>query len=161
MQPLTPCLWFDGQAEEAARYYVSIFKDSKLGGIVRYGAAAAAVSGRPPGSVMTVSFELDGREFMALNGGPTYRFTPAISFMVGCETQPELDALWEQLSRGGELMDCGWLTDKYGVTWQIMPRSLDRMLQDPDTAKVDRVMEALLRMKKLDIAALEKTYAHP
>lgn len=110
---------------------------------------------------MTVSFELDGREFMALNGGPTYRFTPAISFMVGCETQPELDALWEQLSRGGELMDCGWLTDKYGVTWQIMPRSLDRMLQDPDTAKVDRVMEALLRMKKLDIAALEKTYAHP
>lgn len=161
MQSMTPCLWFDGQAEEAARYYVSIFKDSKLGRVVRYGAATAAVSGKSPGSVMTVSFELDGREFMALNGGPTYRFTPAISFMVGCETQPELDALWEQLSRGGELMDCGWLTDKYGVTWQIMPRSLDRMLQDPDTAKVDRVMEALLRMKKLDIAALEKTYAHP
>jgi predicted 3-demethylubiquinone-9 3-methyltransferase (glyoxalase superfamily) len=161
MQTMTPCLWFDGQAEEAARFYVSIFKNSKLGAIVRYGAAAAAVSGQPPGSVMTVSFELEGREFLALNGGPTYRFTPAISFMVGCETQPELDALWDRLSRGGELMDCGWLTDQFGVAWQIIPRSLDRMMQDPDSQKVDRVMDALLRMKKLDIATLEAAYAHP
>ena len=158
MKTMTPCLWFDGQAEEAARFYVSIFADAKLGCVARYGEAAAQASGRPLGSVMTVMFTLEGRDFLALNGGPAYRFTPAISFMVGCETQAELDELWEQLSRGGELMDCGWLTDKYGVTWQIIPRALERMLQDPDAARVDRVMQALIRMKKLDLETLNQAY---
>ena len=161
MQSLTPCLWFDGQAEEAAHFYTSIFNDSKVGSIVRYGEAAAAASGRPKGSVMTVTFTLEGREFMALNGGPAFRFTPAISFMVGCETQKELDALWENLSSGGELMECGWLTDKYGVTWQIIPRTLDRMMQDPDAEKSERVMKALIQMKKLDLAALNRAYEQP
>ena len=161
MKTMTPCLWYDGQAEEAARFYTSIFKDSKLGGIARYGAAAAKASGQPEGSVMTVMFTLEGCDFLAMNGGPSFRFTPAISFMVGCETQAELDALWDQLSRGGKQMDCGWLTDKYGVTWQIIPRFLERMMQDPDAVRTERVMQALIQMKKLDIATLARAYEQP
>ena len=121
MQKITPCLWFDDKAEEAAKFYVSIFKNSKLGKITRYGEAGAEVSGRPKGSVMTVTFETRGQEFMALNGGPHFKFTEAISFLVNCETQEEIDEMWEKLSAGGEKGQCGWLKDKYGLSWQIVP----------------------------------------
>ena len=121
MQKITPCLWFDSQAEEAANFYVSIFKNSKIGNITRYGEAGAKVSGRPKGSVMTVTFEIEGQDFMALNGGPHFKFSEAISFMVNCETQEEIDEMWEKLSDGGEKGQCGWLKDKYGLSWQIAP----------------------------------------
>ena len=158
MQPITPFLWFDDQAEEAARFYVSIFKNSKIGSVTRYEGEAAQVSGRPAGSVMTVAFQLDGQEFIALNGGPQYTFSPAISFMVNCKTQEEVDELWEKLSAGGEQVQCGWLTDKYGVSWQITPTVLMEMLQDKDPERAQRVMHAMLQMKKLDIAALQRAY---
>ena len=158
MQKLTPCLWFDGQAEAAAEFYTSIFKNSKITDVARYGQAGAEVSGRPEGTVMTVKFELDGQEFLALNGGPEFTFSPAISFMVNCETQQEVDELWAKLCDGGQEIACGWLTDKFGLSWQIVPTVLGRMLQDKDAEKSERAMKAMLQMKKIDIPTLERAY---
>jgi predicted 3-demethylubiquinone-9 3-methyltransferase (glyoxalase superfamily) len=159
-QKITPCLWFDHQAEEAARFYVSIFKDSNINAITRYGKEGFEVHGRPAGSVLTVNFILEGEEFTALNGGPHFKFTEAVSFVVRCRTQDELDYYWERLGEGGDetARQCGWLKDKYGLSWQIVPIALFDMLQDADTVKSDRVMRALLQMKKLDLAALEDAY---
>lgn len=159
MQKITPCLWFDDQAEEAVKFYTSFFKNSKIGKVARYGESGAKVSGRPKGTVMTVTFELDGQEFMALNGGPIFKFTEAISLAVNCKTQEEIDELWEKLSAGGEKGVCGWLKDKYGLSWQIVPTVLDEMMQDKDAEKTERVMKALLDMKKLDIKTLRQAYA--
>ena len=159
MQKITPCLWFDNQAEEAVKFYTSIFKHSKIGKVAHYGESGAQVSGRPKGTVMTVTFELDGQEFMALNGGPIFTFTEAISLSVNCKTQEEIDELWEKLSAGGEKGVCGWLKDKYGLSWQIVPTVLGEMMQDKDAEKTDRVMKALLEMKKLDITTLQQAYA--
>jgi predicted 3-demethylubiquinone-9 3-methyltransferase (glyoxalase superfamily) len=160
MQKITPHLWFDNNAEEAAKFYTSIFKNSKIIDIAYYGESAAEVSGRPKGTVMTVTFELEGQQrFMALNGGPVFKFSPAISFFVNCETQEEVDDLWEKLSEGGEKEQCGWLKDKFGLSWQIVPNVLGEMLQDKDVKKSERVMEAMLRMKKIDIQGLRKAYA--
>ncbi len=156
MQKITPFLWFDSQAEEAASRYVAIFKNSKLGEIARYGEVGAKASGRPAGSVMTVAFELDGQKFVALNGGPHVTFNHAVSFIVNCESQPELDRVWDGLSDGGTIQQCGWLTDRYGVTWQVVPAVLPKLMQG---AKADKVMHAILQMKKLDIAALERAAA--
>ena len=153
-QKIAPFLWFDNQAEEAVNFYVSILKHSKVTSISRYGEAGPG----PKGTVMTVSFELEGQEFMALNGGPEFKFTEAISFFVNCETQEEVDELWEKLSAGGETGPCGWLKDKYGVSWQIVPTALGEMLSDPDPEKSKRVMQAMLQMKKLDINALRQAY---
>ena len=162
MQKLTPFLWFDDKAEEAVNFYVSIFKKSKIGSITRYGDEGAEVSGRPKGTVMTVTFQLEGQEFMALNGGPHFKFTEAISFLVNCKTQEEVDELWEKLSAGGEQGQCGWLKDKYGLSWQIVPIILGKMLQDKNAEKSERVMKALLQMKKLDIKTLQQAYdRHP
>lgn len=160
MQKLTPCLWFDNQAEEAVNFYVSLFKNSKIGSVARYGDEGAKISGRPKGTVMTVRFELDGQEFLALNGGPMFKFSPAISFIVNCETQQEVDRLWEELSEGGEKQQCGWLRDKYGISWQIVPTALGEMLQGKEAKKSERVMKALLQMKKLDIEGLRQAYEH-
>ena len=154
MPRIAPFLWFDTQAEEAARFYVSIFKNSKIVKVARYGEAGPG----PKGSVMTVVFELEGQEFIALNGGPQFKFTEAISFSVNCQTQQEVDEFWEKLSKGGEEGPCGWLKDKYGLSWQINPVILGEMLSDPDPKKSRRVMEAMLKMKKIDIAALKKAY---
>lgn len=158
MQKITPFLWFDNQAEEAMNFYVSIFRNSKVLGVQRYGAEGAGASGRPKGSVMTASFVLDGQEFVALNGGPVYKFTPAISFVVNCETQAEIDEMWEGLTAGGMEIQCGWLMDKYGVSWQVVPAELGKLLSGPDPAKSERVMQALLQMKKIDIAGLQRAY---
>jgi predicted 3-demethylubiquinone-9 3-methyltransferase (glyoxalase superfamily) len=157
-QRIAPCLWFDYQAEEAAKFYVSIFKNSKIVNVARYPKAGQDVHKREPGSVMTVTFELDGQTITALNGGPTFRFTEAISLQVHCDTQEELDRYWEQLSKGGDpkAQQCGWLKDKYGLSWQIVPRILPELLKDHAGAKAERAMEALLRMKKIDIAELER-----
>jgi predicted 3-demethylubiquinone-9 3-methyltransferase (glyoxalase superfamily) len=159
MQKITPFLWFDNNAEEAAKYYTSIFKNSKIIDIVHYGESAAGASGRPEGTVMTVTFDLEGQRFMALNGGPVFKFSPATSFLVNCNTQEEVDELWEKLSEGGEKEQCGWLKDKFGASWQIVPNVLGEMLQDRDAKKSERVMEALLQMKKIDIQGLRKAYA--
>ena len=156
MQKLTPCLWFDDKAEEAARFYTSIFEDSEVTGITHYGESGAQASGRPKGSVMTVTFRIGGQEFMGLNGGPQFTFSPAVSFIVNCKTQRELDELWAKLSEGGAEERCGWVTDKYGLSWQVMPASLGEMFQQGDTAKSEKVMQAILTMTKLDIAAIEK-----
>ena len=158
MQKITPFLWFDDKAEEAANYYVSVFRNSKIRSVARYGEAGAKVSGRPEGTVMTVAFELDGQEFIALNGGPQFKFSEAISFVVKCETQREIDELWEKLSRGGEEVECGWLKDRYGLSWQVVPAVLGEMMSDPDPARSQRVMEALVKMKKRDLAELENAY---
>lgn len=158
MQRITPFLWFDHQAEAAARFYTSIFKNSRIGTVARYDAAAAKAAGRPQGSVMTVAFELDGQEFTALNGGPLFTFTEAISFVVNCETQEEVDHFWEKLSAGGQEVQCGWLKDRFGVSWQIVPTVLAEMLQDRDPEKSRRVMAAMLKMKKIDIEALKSAY---
>jgi predicted 3-demethylubiquinone-9 3-methyltransferase (glyoxalase superfamily) len=158
MKKITPFLWFDYKAEEAAKFYVSVFKNSKIGSIARYSEEAAAASGRPAGSVMTVSFKLNGQEFTALNGGPVFTFTPAISFVVNCETQREIDKLWEKLSAGGEKGVCGWLKDRYGVSWQIVPAVLGKLMQGKDAERSKRVMQALLPMTKLDIKTLQKAY---
>ena len=152
MQKITTFLWFDNQAEEAVNLYVSLFKNSKIGTVSRYGDAGPG----PKGSVMVITFELEGQQFMALNGGPVFHFTPAISLMVNCETQQEVDALWEKLSAGGRKDRCGWLTDKYGLSWQIVPTVLGKLLGDSDPAKSQRVMKAMLQMDKLDIAQLEQ-----
>ncbi len=154
MPRISPFLWFDTQAEEAARFYVSVFKNSEIVKIARYGEAGPG----PKGSVMTVVFKLEGQEFIALNGGPQFKFTEAISFSVNCETQKEVDQFWETLSQGGEEGPCGWLKDRYGLSWQINPVILGEMLSDPDPKKSRRVMEAMLNMKKIDIAALKKAY---
>lgn len=163
MNKIVPCLWFDDQAEEAARFYTSIFPKSRIGDITRYGREGFEIHGRPEGSVMTVEFELDGQTFTALNGGPVFRFNEAISLQVDCETQSEVDRFWEKLSAGGDekAQQCGWLKDRYGVSWQIVPAILRRMLQDPDAAKSGSVMKALLQMKKLDIGRLKQAYAQP
>ena len=158
MQKITPFLWFDDKAEEAVKFYVSVFKNSRIGGVARYGEAGAKVSGRPMGSVMTVAFQLDGQDFVALNGGPHFKFTEAISLLVNCETQDEVDALWEKLSEGGAKGQCGWLKDKYGLSWQIVPTALGEMMSDPDPEKSKRVMNAMLQMKKLDIKTLKQAY---
>jgi predicted 3-demethylubiquinone-9 3-methyltransferase (glyoxalase superfamily) len=155
MQKISPFLWFDNKAEEAANFYVSIFKNSKIVSVVHYGEAGPA----PKGAVMTIAFVLDGQEFVALNGSPQFTFSPAISFVVNCETQQEVDELWEKLSAGGEKQRCAWLKDKYGVSWQIVPTALRQMLQDQDAEKTKRVMQALLQMDKLDIAALKRAGA--
>jgi predicted 3-demethylubiquinone-9 3-methyltransferase (glyoxalase superfamily) len=155
MQKISPFLWFDGKAEEAANLYTSVFKNSRIVNVSRYGEGAP----QPKGAVMSVTFELEGQEFMALNGGPHFTFTPAISLFVKCETQAEVDALWDKLTaNGGEKSRCGWLKDKYGVSWQIIPTALGRMLQDKDPAKSRRVMGAMLQMDKIDIAALQRAY---
>jgi len=154
MQKITPFLWFDNQAEEAMKFYTSIFKNSKVGEVTRYGEAGPG----PKGGVMTASFELEGMEFTALNGGPLFKFSPAISFAVDCRSQEEVDELWAKLSAGGEEGQCGWLKDKYGVSWQIVPTVLVEMLNDPDPEKSKRVTEAMLKMKKLDIQALRQAY---
>jgi predicted 3-demethylubiquinone-9 3-methyltransferase (glyoxalase superfamily) len=158
MQKITPFLWFDDNAEEAAKFYISIFRNSRILNVARYGEAGAEATGRPKGSVMTVAFQLEGQEFVALNGGPVFSFTPAISFVVNCVAQEELDELWEKLSEGGEIQECGWLKDKYGVSWQIVPSVLGELMSDPDPVKSQRVMQAMLQMKKLDIAGLKKAY---
>jgi predicted 3-demethylubiquinone-9 3-methyltransferase (glyoxalase superfamily) len=155
MQKITPCLWFDTEGEEAARFYTSVFPNSRIVDVARYGEAGP----RPAGTVMTVSFELDGQEFVALNGGPEFTFNEAISFQVSCETQEEVDAFWNALSEGGEEGPCGWLKDKYGVSWQIVPTALPRLLADPDREKSQRVMRAMLEMKKIEIDALERAAA--
>jgi len=160
LQKITPCLWFDDQAEEAARFYVSIFENSSIGAITHYGKEGFEIHGRPAGSVLTVNFRLEGEEFTALNGGPHFKFTEAVSFVVRCHTQAEIDYYWRRLGEGGDeaARQCGWLKDKYGLSWQIVPVALFDMLQDRDTAKCDRVMKALLQMKKLDLAALQRAY---
>jgi predicted 3-demethylubiquinone-9 3-methyltransferase (glyoxalase superfamily) len=147
-------LWFDDKAEEAAKFYVSIFKNSKMGYVSRYGDAGPG----PKGTVMVTTFQLDGQEFMALNGGPTFKFTEAISFVVNCETQEEVDEFWEMLSEGGEKSRCGWLKDKYGLSWQIVPTVLGELMQDKDPEKSKRVMQAMLQMDKLDIQTLKQAY---
>ena len=154
MQKITPFLWFDGNAEEAVNFYVSIFKDAKILNLSRYGEAGPG----PKGTVMSATFQLQGQEFIALNGGPQFKFTPAISFFVHCQTQEEVDELWEKLSAGGRKDRCGWLTDKYGLSWQIIPDVLGKMLNDPDKEKSKRVMTAMLQMQKIEIKKLEQAY---
>ena len=154
MQKIPPFLWFDNQAEEAANFYVSIFKNSKILGVSHFGEAGPG----PAGTVLTVTFELDGQEFTALNGGPHFTFTEAISFFVNCETQQEVDELWAKLTAGGEESMCGWLKDKYGLSWQIVPRVLLELMQDKDPLKAKRVTEAMLQMRKIDIAMLQQAY---
>ena len=154
MQKITPFLWFDGQTEEAMEFYTAIFKNSKIIGVMRYGEAGPG----PKGTVMSATFELEGQQFIALNGGPQFTFSPAISFFVRCQTQEEVDKLWEKLGAGGEPQRCGWLKDKYGVSWQIIRAALGEMLQDADTEKSKRVMEAMLAMDKLDISGLKRAY---
>lgn len=158
MQKINPFLWFDSQAEEAVSFYTSIFNNSKIVSIARYGKEGAKASGRPEGTVMTIAFQLEGQDFVALNGGPQFKFTEAISFVVNCGSQDEVDYYWEKLTEGGdeEAQQCGWLKDKYGVSWQIVPAVLGELLNDPDPEKSRRVMEALLKMKKIDIEALER-----
>jgi len=155
MQKITPFLWFDGQAEEAMNFYVSIFNNSKIRGITRNGEGGPG----PKGSVMSASFQLDGQDFIALNGGPHFTFSPAISMFVNCETQQEVDELWEKLSAGGEKQQCGWLKDKYGLSWQIIPSALGELMGDPDPVKSQRVMRAMLQMTKIDIAGLQQAHA--
>jgi predicted 3-demethylubiquinone-9 3-methyltransferase (glyoxalase superfamily) len=156
MQKITPFLWFDDNAEEAVKFYTSIIKNSKIGKIARYDEAGEKAAGRPAGSVMTVEFQLEGQEFVALNGGPHFKFTEAISFVVNCETQEEVDYYWEKLSHGGKEVQCGWLKDKYGLSWQIVPTVLGELLSDKDAAKAQRVMQAMLKMVKLDIKKLKQ-----
>jgi predicted 3-demethylubiquinone-9 3-methyltransferase (glyoxalase superfamily) len=161
IQRITPCLWFDAQAEEAVEFYIAVFRNSKVVNISRYGEAGQEIHGRPAGTVLTVAFELDGQTFTALNGGPAFKFNEAISFQINCETQEEVDYYWKKLSEGGDekAQQCGWLKDKYGVSWQVVPSLLMEMLNDPDAEKSGRAMKAMLQMKKLDIAELKRAYA--
>jgi predicted 3-demethylubiquinone-9 3-methyltransferase (glyoxalase superfamily) len=160
-QKIAPCLWFDSQAEEAANFYTSIFNNSRITQISRYGEAGKEFHGKQPGSVMTVAFELDGQPFTALNGGPIFKFNEAISLQIYCDSQREIDHFWEQLSAGGDpqAQQCGWLKDRFGVSWQVVPRVLNELLKDADATKSQRVMSALLKMKKLDIAELKRAHA--
>ena len=157
---IAPCLWFDSQAEEAAQFYVGIFPNSRIVATSRYGEAGKEIHGQPPGRVMMVSFEVEGQSFSAINGGPVFRLSPAISFQITCEDQQEVDHYWSKLTAGGDVQaqQCGWLQDRFGVSWQVVPRVLPEMLMDPDTAKSARTMNALLKMKKLDIAALRHAF---
>ena len=159
-QRITPCLWFDNQAEEAVAFYTSVFKNSRIVSVVRYGEAGHDIHGRQAGTVMTVAFELDGQAFTALNGGPVFQFNEAISLQVNCATQEEVDHYWEKLSEGGDetAQQCGWLKDKYGVSWQVVPTALFEMIDDPQSERSQRVTEALLKMKKLDIEELRRVY---
>jgi predicted 3-demethylubiquinone-9 3-methyltransferase (glyoxalase superfamily) len=154
MQKITPFLWFNDNAEEAVKFYVSLFKNSKIETIARYGDSSAG----PKGAVMSLTFQLEGQEFMALNGGPVFTFSPAISFFVDCKTQEEVDLLWEKLSEGGEQQQCGWLRDRFGISWQIVPSILGKLTGDPDPVKAQRVVQAMLQMHKLDIAGLQRAY---
>ena len=157
MQKITPFLWFDDQAEEAVKFYTSVFKNSKIGRILRYSKEAAKASGRPAGSVLTVEFEMEGQKFVALNGGPLFKFNESISFVVNCETQEEVDYFWDNLKAdGGEESACGWLKDKFGVSWQVVPTVLIDMLHDKDPRKSERVMQAMLQMQKIDINKLKE-----
>ena len=160
MQKISPCLWFDDKAEEAAKFYTSIFKESKIGDVMRYGKEGYEIHGREEGTVMTVEFEIEGQKFLGLNGGPIFKFNEAISFQVYCETQEEVDYYWEKLSEGGDekAQQCGWLKDKYGVSWQIVPIILIKMLKDKDSEKSQKVMKTMLQMHKLDISTLKKAY---
>jgi len=157
-QKITPFLWFDNQAEEAVNFYTSIFENSKIGSAARYDEEGSKAAGRPKGSVMTVAFQLAGQDFVALNGGPVFKFSEAVSFVVNCESQKEVDHFWEKLSAGGEEVQCGWLKDKFGLSWQVVPTVLSEMLQDKDAQKAKRVMAAMLKMKKIDIAELRRAY---
>jgi predicted 3-demethylubiquinone-9 3-methyltransferase (glyoxalase superfamily) len=161
IQRITSCLWFDHQAEQAARFYTGIFKNSKIVKVSHYGEAGREVHGKPAGTVMTVAFELDGQTFTALNGGPIFKFNEAVSLQINCETQEEVDHYWNKLSAGGDekAQQCGWLKDKYGLSWQVVPRVLIEMLTDPDSAKSQRAMQAMLQMKKIDIDKLKRAYA--
>ncbi len=155
MQKITPYLWFNDQAEEAAKFYTSLFKNSRITDVQRYPPGSPG----EPGKVMIVAFELEGQPFVALNGGPQYKFTEAISFYVNCETQEEVDRLWDELTAGGEPGPCGWLKDRYGVSWQIIPKALPQLLGDPDPVRAERVMKAMLQMSKIDVRGLERAYA--
>jgi|SRR5688572_21021855 predicted 3-demethylubiquinone-9 3-methyltransferase (glyoxalase superfamily) len=157
-QKITPCLWFDGQAEDAAKFYVSIFKNSKMGRISRYGKEGFEIHGRKEGTVMVAEFELDGQKMIGLNGGPQFKFSEAISFQISCGDQQEVDYFWSKLSAGGEEGPCGWLKDKFGLSWQVVPKALIEMLSDSDATKVARVTKAFLQMKKFDIAALKRAF---
>ncbi len=160
MQKITAFLWFDDQAEEAVKFYTSIFKNSKVGRILRYSGEAAKASGRPVGSVLTIEFELEGQRFTALNGGPEFKFNESVSFVVNCETQKEVDYFWEKLTaNGGQESACGWLKDKFGLSWQVTPTVLIEMLQDKDSEKAERVMNAMMQMQKIDIKTLKEAYA--
>jgi predicted 3-demethylubiquinone-9 3-methyltransferase (glyoxalase superfamily) len=161
MQEITPFLWFDHEAEEAAKFYTSIFKNSKIGRILRYGEEAAKISstGRPAGSVLTIEFEIEGQKFVALNGGPQFKFNESVSFVVNCEAQEEVDYFWEKLTAdGGEESQCGWLKDKFGLSWQVTPNVLIDMLHDKDSEKAERVMKSMLQMQKIDIEKLKAAY---
>ena len=160
LNKITPCLWFDGRGEEAAQFYTSIFKNSKILHVERYGEAGKEVHGQEPGSAMTVSFELDGLSFTALNGGPHFKFTEAVSFQIDCATQEEVDYYWTKLGEGGDpaAQQCGWLKDKFGLSWQVVPRALLQLLADPDKTKSQRTFAAMMQMKKLDIATLQKAH---
>ena len=160
-QKISPCLWFDDQAEEAAKFYTSVFPNSKIVAVTRYGKAGHDIHGRAAGSVMTVEFELNGQSFTALNGGPLFQFNEAVSFQVMCDTQDEVDSYWAKLSEGGDprAQQCGWLKDKFGLSWQVVPRGLAEMLNDPGSAGAERAMTAMLKMKKIDIAELKRSYA--
>jgi two-component system sensor histidine kinase QseC len=157
MQKMATCLWFDGRAEEAMKFYTTVFKNSKAGTVTRYGDAGPGEKG----TVMTATFELNGHEFMALNGGPKYTFSHAISMIVYCDTQEEIDDLWDKLGEGGEPVQCGWLKDKFGLSWQIVPNILPQLLRDKDPAQTERVMKAIFQMVKLDIKRLKEAYDHP
>jgi predicted 3-demethylubiquinone-9 3-methyltransferase (glyoxalase superfamily) len=159
IRKITPCLWFDTEAEAAANFYVGIFDNSRISRIARYGKVGQDIHGRQPGSVMTVAFEIDGQSFLALNGGPQFTFSEAVSFIVSCETQAELDRFWDRLTDGGEAGPCGWLKDRFGVSWQVVPSILPQLMTDPDPEKPQRVMQAFLQMKKLDVAVLERAAA--
>jgi predicted 3-demethylubiquinone-9 3-methyltransferase (glyoxalase superfamily) len=160
MQAITPCLWFDRNAEEAATFYTSIFKNSKIGSVSRYGEAGFDVHRMPAGTVLTIEFDLNGQKFIALNGGPVFKFNEAVSFQVHCETQEEVDYYWDRLSAGGDpnAQQCGWLKDKFGLSWQVVPTILPKLLQDKDAARAARVMNAMLQMKKIDIGRLQQAY---
>jgi predicted 3-demethylubiquinone-9 3-methyltransferase (glyoxalase superfamily) len=161
IQKIAASLWFDRQAEEAVDFYLSVFKNARKGKTSYYGKEGHEIHGMPEGMVLTIEFELEGQAFVALNGGPVFRFNEAVSFIVNCDTQEEIDYYWERLGAGGDpaAQQCGWLKDRYGLSWQVTPRALDEMLRDPDRARADRVMKAMLQMKKLDLPALRKAYA--
>jgi predicted 3-demethylubiquinone-9 3-methyltransferase (glyoxalase superfamily) len=158
LQKITPFLWFDNQAEEAAKFYTGIFRNSSIKTVTHYGEAGKEIHGRPPGSVMTVAFELEGESFTAINGGPVFTFSPAISFVINCETQEEIDYYWDKLTAGGDprAQQCGWLADKYGLSWQVVPQLLIELMADADREQADRVMSAMLQMKKIDIETLKR-----
>jgi predicted 3-demethylubiquinone-9 3-methyltransferase (glyoxalase superfamily) len=156
MQRITPCLWFNDNAEAAAKFYTAMFKKSKISTVTHYGEAGSRASGRPVGSVMTIAFQLEGQQFLALNGGPPFTFSPAISLVANCKTQKEIDVLWKKLGAGGKIDQCGWLQDKFGVSWQIVPADIGKMVQDSRNGKAERVMKAILGMKKIDLATLKR-----